>query len=620
MRRFYLSDGHNPIVWPAPELCVWNAAHVETYGKIRIEAEKCFENETRLLEEGLAGTGLLEISDDESAATVKLVKSSGESDFGEEGYSIEAEGENVRVAANGRRGMVYGCQTLLQMIDHGCDGSIRGAKITDRPRKNFTFRGIKLTLPAAARASEVINLIKLASKWKYNKIILRLENNFEISNGVAEAASRYGIDIVPSVTCSQASDAGFLERLLSSVSFALAEVCFNCCDCADSDGLSDCVNKIRSVFTMRGIRLAVSSARLHPETGGRKLIFNDATRSNDVIPPTFEALDKIPKDVLIFAEGSEKASHFAERGFDVAVNGLPELAPKFEKIDDENKIVGAFVEIDANVTPLGRADVVTMARLSCVLWSGRYAPDKTSHGAVLPDYFERAIAQIYPKERDALTGIKYPSASNPGVISIDLSPWYNMPLQNAYWRLDDHFMMFLENMMNLPNAIPFAYFIGTDDFRTDNAFAYAGGNRNKGVFGIKINKHARSVAFLHTYIFGKQQVLKGRDYYDGKVVGRYAIRYSDGICEHAPVVYGRDILYYSDFYGSGAVAYDANATVKGISPEGMHYALYAMEWINPRPGAEIATIDLIPVNEGDVPDGRIGLFAISLVQGGIENE
>ena len=90
MRRFYVSDGHNPLVWPVPDGCVWNADHVDTNGEVRIAADTAFENEADALRKGLEDTGVLKVSDNGRAVVIKLTEA-GDSGLGSEDYQIRAQ-------------------------------------------------------------------------------------------------------------------------------------------------------------------------------------------------------------------------------------------------------------------------------------------------------------------------------------------------------------------------------------------------------------------------------------------------------------------------------------------------------------------------------------------------
>jgi hypothetical protein len=311
--------------------------------------------------------------------------------------------------------------------------------------------------------------------------------------------------------------------------------------------------------------------------------------------------------------GSE--TYFADHGFRTVFGECSGPLKNWESRISQDSIQGAYVSIcEANSVSLGSGGnmLAAIMRISLLLWWPGYRADHTSVGCLLPLHLEKEIAQLYPVIRDWLEENTYPSARNPGYNALDLRGYYNSPLQHSYWRVDDHFMMFLQDAMSLPNAVPFSLFQGVLDFRYEKAFVMAGGSWNSGIFGIPVNRKAGSLSFLHSYIIGKQQFIAGKDpVLLDKAVGRYTIRYADGTTDSAEVVYGRDICSWKNYYGTNQGAYDANPVLMGISDEGLHFTIYAMEWVNGKPDVEITAVDVTPTAG---MDGRIALFGITAVK------
>jgi hexosaminidase len=81
--------------------------------------------------------GLSEIAD----KGILLVCSTRQPKLGNEGYVLDITADRVTVLANGRAGVFYGIQTLLQLTDDKT-GQIPCVKITDGPR--FGWRGLML--------------------------------------------------------------------------------------------------------------------------------------------------------------------------------------------------------------------------------------------------------------------------------------------------------------------------------------------------------------------------------------------------------------------------------------------------------------------------------------------
>jgi hexosaminidase len=62
--------------------------------------------------------------------------------IGEEGYRIDINGNGLVVSANNPAGILYGSQTIYQLISTNANGRLPGLQITDYPR--FAYRGLHL--------------------------------------------------------------------------------------------------------------------------------------------------------------------------------------------------------------------------------------------------------------------------------------------------------------------------------------------------------------------------------------------------------------------------------------------------------------------------------------------
>lgn len=62
-------------------------------------------------------------------------------EIGTEGYFLEVQPEVIRLRANSRQGIIYGIQTLAQLVQSG-NGEVSSCEITDYPR--FGYRGLHL--------------------------------------------------------------------------------------------------------------------------------------------------------------------------------------------------------------------------------------------------------------------------------------------------------------------------------------------------------------------------------------------------------------------------------------------------------------------------------------------
>lgn len=633
MRRYYLNQDGKPCIWPIPEICLWLYGRYETSGTVAISADQDFVAEARLLALELNETGVVKAEVSTGRTDVLLVKCDGR-ELPAEGYSLTVKEDGAVIEAATGHGAFNGCRTLLQMVHNSFDDSIGAVKIEDRPFK--PFRGVRIPLPDEAGFSWFFRFIDLISRYRINRLLLdigdadaffgslkadpKFADSLEKLSG--SAAARH-IDIIPCLSrpCETTKHLQAIVSLFRaktvSASFPRPEG-----DYGDaSAALAKSINTFHSLLGSCGAGLAVSSELLHPSTGSRALRYNAATGCNDVLRATCGAIDLICKDILILdknhggeLEDTGSQEHFASRGFWTVFTDCCGPVVNWEERAAIPSVHGVIVTItDAGAGALGQGGnmLAAIQRVALLTWWAGYRKDHTTRGVLLPQHLEKEIAMLYPMERDGLEENHYPSSENIGYQTIDLRKHYNSPLMHSYWRVDDHFMMYLQDAETLPGSVPFSLFQGVLDFRFENAFVMAGGSWNSGITGIQAVCKARSVSFLHAYIFGKQQVIAGKGTVHGEVVGCYEVKYADGTVEKAEIVYGKDICFWKNYHGTNEGAYAANPSLMGVSEEGLHYTVFAMEWVNPKPDIEIASIDVLSSAR---MDGRIVLFGITAVK------
>lgn len=631
MGRFFLSSDGKPCVWPIPGDCLWTDGRYETDGVLSVSSEAEFAAEAHVFTSMLANLNTVKAEQAEHGA-VRLVRCD-DATLGAEGYRLDVGASGVAVEANTGHGVINGCMTLAQLIQNTYDSSICGVIIADSPLK--AFRGVHVNFSKEMDMSWFSRFIDFLAKYRVSKLLLEIGDAVnawdELDGAVGEICSLAIDRHIEPIPCMRYSPRSRNLDCLKGIArnFKTETMAFRF-DGPDGDGsdnsavkeFAGCICAIHARLGEMGVRMAVWSDRLHPATGGRKLRYNEETRRNDVLPSTWEAVDRIPKDILIIDEnhggmsednGSE--AYFTSRGFNVVFGDCSGPLKNWERRIGNTMVAGAFVSATAGFCNeamcAGENKISAIIKMSCLLWWAGYRADHTSRGYLLPHFLEEEIAQLYPSERDWLNREVRPSAKSRGYQALEMRKFYNSPLQHSYWRVDDHFMMFLKDAMGISNALPFSLFEGVLDFNSEYAFAIAGGGWNEGIFGIPVNCRARSLSFLHAYIIGKQQSISGENSLQGKAVGRYAVKYGDGTTSNADIVYGGTIYSWKNFRGTNKGAYCANPVLMGMSPEGLHYMIYAQEWVNGRPDAEIESLDLVPA---DGADGKIALFAVTAVK------
>jgi hypothetical protein len=118
------------------------------------------------------------------------------------------------------------------------------------------------------------------------------------------------------------------------------------------------------------------------------------------------------------------------------------------------------------------------------------------------------------------------------------------------------------------------------------------------VVGVPVARKVRKLHFLHSAIWGFEP-----DH--GSTIAKYVIQYTDGSSQERPVVLGRDLQdWWDEAPGAAAsselvVAWSGFNAASRKSRETIH--LYMTTWENPRPEAEIATVDLVSARRVAAP-------------------
>jgi beta-galactosidase len=149
---------------------------------------------------------------------------------------------------------------------------------------------------------------------------------------------------------------------------------------------------------------------------------------------------------------------------------------------------------------------------------------------------------------------------------------------------------------------------------------FESGVKTDKVAGIAVQAKADAVFFLHTCHANPRQVdghakalARARDRREdppeAPVVMTYQVRYADGSEAAVPVRWGREVGNWVD----SAPASLPNASIAWGGPlpaskAGEKAVAYVLQWTNPKPELEIASIDLLA---GDANMGAMAIFAIT---------
>jgi len=98
----------------------------------------------------------------------------------EEGYLLEIGPHEAVLFAESQRGLVYGCQTLLQLVaptPEGKEKQFLGAQIADYPQ--LGFRGVHICIFPNTELASVRQMILLAARFKYNAVVIEFWSSLE---------------------------------------------------------------------------------------------------------------------------------------------------------------------------------------------------------------------------------------------------------------------------------------------------------------------------------------------------------------------------------------------------------------------------------------------------------
>ena len=190
-----LPAGEQPLLTPAPRDLTWTDQRFDLAGAVVRAVEPRQRQVARLLAreiERLHGVRLAVSSEASSergpSITLALAgspegkavleKMAGRSKWppprnAEDGYLLEVGSNEVCIFAQSQRGLVYGCQTLLQLVTPAPEGKgkqLRGVRIADYPQ--LSFRGVHICIFPNTELAAVRQMILLAARFKYNAVVI----------------------------------------------------------------------------------------------------------------------------------------------------------------------------------------------------------------------------------------------------------------------------------------------------------------------------------------------------------------------------------------------------------------------------------------------------------------
>lgn len=407
-------------------------------------------------------------------------------------------------------------------------------------------------------------------------------------------------------------------------------VCERCIRRTGHDIFAEDVLKCHDWFKERGIRTHVWSDKFYNlvkkdeveigmgSGGGKHLNFNQRTMKNELVKPTYRALDRMPGDLLLsdwyYSAGPTTQDMFNDRGIKLLFGNFhPGSFHDMEARLRRPNVLGAEVSLWHETSDLGMTMTDNYAKYleaANILWHKGYRFKKC-------EAYNRVISQIYPAERDRMNGAVSPSAAAPEHRFIDISGLCNAPLRN---RKDYGFIATAEPM---PNAIPFEICPNVSDIERDAACLLVGSGEAERAC-VEVRGKYRSIAFLHSYTAALAGPPAHACTYSGAeedIVGHYVVEYADGSIVRIPVEYSRTIYTCGSAYAFGAQRAnpvyqqrEMNESVEDLAFYSIagtgetNRTVFAFEWVNPDPEKEIL---MIAVTHDPEKPGGIVLFGVT---------
>lgn len=177
----------NPIVTPPPRHVEWTAETVALNSPVRLAATAAEELQVaRVLaveierlhgikaggggSEGIIRLALAGTPRGKSLLAALPQAALYESKKNSEAYILDTGNNRVTIVAETPRGLLYGVQTLLQMVRGGKSKQVAGARIVDYPQ--LGFRGLHICIFPNTELAGVRQAMLVAARFKYNAVVI----------------------------------------------------------------------------------------------------------------------------------------------------------------------------------------------------------------------------------------------------------------------------------------------------------------------------------------------------------------------------------------------------------------------------------------------------------------
>jgi hypothetical protein len=386
------------------------------------------------------------------------------------------------------------------------------------------------------------------------------------------------------------------------------------------------ITKIHDYLSARNIQTMMWGEKLLNITttdgkryGGIERVTWDTKRNKVwVIPPTFEAVDRVPKDILIldwyWELGPYTQDFYREHGFRSIFGNFD--ASKFGFWAERSGSPNLQGGVASNWTVTKEYGFGHDGRIHNLVFSSELFWNRSYDASKKMELYG-LIAELMPVVRQRLSGVDYPSLleGEKQFVTLDLKAAANLPIRGEVKELGRYDFSVLSSGEQKLGTTPFKIINAAAN--NANSVVALGFDREKETKRLEVNANLSSLVFLHACLTNKKRppILEALTNPEVELIGEYAINYQDGSREKVPLRFTVNIQSLSE---PEARPYFTDAVfrweVKSESPWGtpQHYSLSSYEWINPHPEKNIQSIEVRYVPGMD--QSEIFLFAVTGVQ------
>ena len=322
------------------------------------------------------------------------------------------------------------------------------------------------------------------------------------------------------------------------------------------------------------------------DLGGRacRWAVNAARRSEHVMVETYQAVDFVPKDILImdWYWGLDPLSErfFIGKGFDVIFGNFghfePWAFPGWGNRAGDGHILGASTSTWSDISEYAFGHNLTFFNFlysANPQWWAHFS-DRERENTLA------AVSALQPATREALGGVRLPSRHGGAATPVSLVDAANLT-DTAITGAEGTWLQTAPVAMPDPGAAVMA-------------------NRRAAISpAIPLDRAAESLVFLH-YCESERHYRLTFEFVDPlgvddfNLLGYYLVTYADGSRERVEIRHGDNISTPYEMQGESITGtpFWAQPAWEGRDPSGRRLLVWAHEWVNPHPELEIATVHL----------------------------